>query len=405
MAQDTRWVKLILPLPVESRCLLRMRRFSSRVRTGIVRSEVAVGTARLASMFSTMRRAPPRMGWAMSPGRMGAMARALGRRATAVLGGAGGWPGTPPRALGGATPGRARAPARPGPPVTRSKYSLQLASTARGPAGTPPAGRGRRRSCPRSRSRAHSARDRSPQSPWRFESIIRSRGGSPDGPRHRRVVGHRPRVRRAPGRARLPRVRGQSKASRRRPPRPARSLAADGRAGRGRRGAGRARNGGGRGTPRRGRLLRGLLGLRQRRGAGDREGPRADRDEPRGHAHRAARHPSPSAGHARKGGGGGFPGRSRPHPLPGPLLGHQGRARRPDPRPAHGGGSLRGRGLASWSPGTSARRSTTTWTGGPRTLAPAPPMPNAWRAASAWSASPCRRPRDRRSWPRSSTAP
>jgi hypothetical protein len=32
--------------------------------------EVAVGTPRLASMFSTMRTAPPRMGVAMSPGRM-----------------------------------------------------------------------------------------------------------------------------------------------------------------------------------------------------------------------------------------------------------------------------------------------------------------------------------------------
>jgi hypothetical protein len=59
MAQATMCVKLTLPPPVESRCLLRRRRFSSRVRTGTVRMEVAVGTLRLASMFSTMRTAPP----------------------------------------------------------------------------------------------------------------------------------------------------------------------------------------------------------------------------------------------------------------------------------------------------------------------------------------------------------
>ena len=70
MAQATRCVKLTLLRPSDSRCLFRIRRFSSSVRTGISRSEVAVGTWRLASMFSTMRRAPPRMGWAMSPGRM-----------------------------------------------------------------------------------------------------------------------------------------------------------------------------------------------------------------------------------------------------------------------------------------------------------------------------------------------
>ena len=127
MAQETRWVKLILPLPVASRCLFRMRRFSSRVRTGIVRSEVAVGRARLASMFSTMRKAPPRMGWATSPGRMGAMARAFGRRATAVLADPGG-AGFAATASGFDT--AEGAGAGEGPPVTRSKYSLQLASTA-----------------------------------------------------------------------------------------------------------------------------------------------------------------------------------------------------------------------------------------------------------------------------------
>jgi hypothetical protein len=77
MAQATRWVKLILLAAVASRCLLRIRRFSSSVRTGMLRIEVAVGTVRLASMFSTTRSAPPRMGWAMSPGRMAGTVRAL----------------------------------------------------------------------------------------------------------------------------------------------------------------------------------------------------------------------------------------------------------------------------------------------------------------------------------------
>jgi hypothetical protein len=77
MAQATRCVKLILLAAVASRCLLRMRRFSSSVRTGMLRIEVAVGTVRLASMFSTTRSAPPRIGCAMSPGRIAGTARAL----------------------------------------------------------------------------------------------------------------------------------------------------------------------------------------------------------------------------------------------------------------------------------------------------------------------------------------
>ena len=93
----------------------------------MVRSEVAVGTARLASMFSAMRRAPPRMGWAMSPGRMAATATARGFwaarrrkpsvRATAVLRVREGWSRRGSRRGGGASAGR---------PVILSKYSLQL---------------------------------------------------------------------------------------------------------------------------------------------------------------------------------------------------------------------------------------------------------------------------------------
>ena len=86
MAQATRWVKLTLPCPAASRCLLRRRRFSSSVRTGIVRAEVAVGTWRLASMFSTIRTAPPRIGWRMSPGRMETRATAFERSPGATAG-------------------------------------------------------------------------------------------------------------------------------------------------------------------------------------------------------------------------------------------------------------------------------------------------------------------------------
>ena len=82
MAQPTRWVKLIFPPPVASRCLLSNRRFSSSVRTGTSLMEVAVGMVRLASMFSTMRAAPPRIGVAMSPGRIAGTTRACDRART-----------------------------------------------------------------------------------------------------------------------------------------------------------------------------------------------------------------------------------------------------------------------------------------------------------------------------------
>ncbi len=44
-----------------------MRRFSSSSFTGILRSEVAVGTERLRSMFSTIFSAGPRIGSASAP--------------------------------------------------------------------------------------------------------------------------------------------------------------------------------------------------------------------------------------------------------------------------------------------------------------------------------------------------
>jgi hypothetical protein len=70
IAHATTCVKLTLLAPMPSRCLLSRRRFSSSVRTGSVRTEVAVGIWRLASMFSTTRTAPPRIGCRMSPGRI-----------------------------------------------------------------------------------------------------------------------------------------------------------------------------------------------------------------------------------------------------------------------------------------------------------------------------------------------
>ena len=134
-----------------SRCLLRIRRFSSRARTGTVRTDVAVGTWRLASMFSTMRNAPPRIGWAMSPGKIVgmAMARETGRLtigagaegATAApgLGDAGATSSPSTAAVGGgdaagsAVTASAVAALPPfGPtvrPVALSKYSRQVAST------------------------------------------------------------------------------------------------------------------------------------------------------------------------------------------------------------------------------------------------------------------------------------
>ena len=173
MAQATRCVKLTLPAPWALRCLLRMVRFSSSVRTGTVRTDVAVGMVRLASMFSTMRTAPPRIGCAMSPGRMAGTTSAFerdapgapdsartsctGRATTSAAAGlaAAGLAAAPdPSPATGAGEGAALAAAgaaagagcvvtaagaacvvpaagaAPRAPVMRSKYSRQLSSTA-----------------------------------------------------------------------------------------------------------------------------------------------------------------------------------------------------------------------------------------------------------------------------------
>src|SRR5580692_1821448 len=62
-----RWVKLTLAPVVRASWLLRMRRFTSSRRAGTVRTLVAVGTPRLASMLATIREAAPRSGVASSP--------------------------------------------------------------------------------------------------------------------------------------------------------------------------------------------------------------------------------------------------------------------------------------------------------------------------------------------------
>src|SRR3954462_4168183 len=62
-----RCVKLTFPRPVRDRWLLRIWRLTSSSFAGTLRTDVAVGTPRLASMFSTMRAAAPRIGLVVSP--------------------------------------------------------------------------------------------------------------------------------------------------------------------------------------------------------------------------------------------------------------------------------------------------------------------------------------------------
>ncbi len=75
-------VKLTLAPVVRASWLLRMSRLTSRRRAGTVRTLVAVGTARLASMLATIREAAPRSGVASS------FTASVVRAATRVAGGA-----------------------------------------------------------------------------------------------------------------------------------------------------------------------------------------------------------------------------------------------------------------------------------------------------------------------------
>ena len=60
MANPMRWVKLTFAPVVRASWLLRIWRFTSSRRAGTVRTLVAVGTPRLASMLATIREAAPR---------------------------------------------------------------------------------------------------------------------------------------------------------------------------------------------------------------------------------------------------------------------------------------------------------------------------------------------------------
>ena len=83
------WVKLTFAPVVRASWLFRIRRLTSRSRAGTVRTLVAVGTARLASMLATIREAAPRSGVASSvaAGTTGAGAGAAAAGAAAPVSG------------------------------------------------------------------------------------------------------------------------------------------------------------------------------------------------------------------------------------------------------------------------------------------------------------------------------
>src|ERR1700691_3862653 len=87
-----RWVKLTLAPVVRASWLLRICRLTSKRRAGTVRTLVAVGTPRLASMLATMRLAAPRRSTASSEPDAarggGATVRAVAAAGAAGAGGA-----------------------------------------------------------------------------------------------------------------------------------------------------------------------------------------------------------------------------------------------------------------------------------------------------------------------------
>ena len=103
-----RCVNETLPPRVRPRWLLRIWRLTSSSLAGTDRTEVAVGTARLASMFATMRAAAPRSGSGASPSSTtGARRHGRGGR-----GAAGGGRGAGAERGAGAGGGRRDLPAR-----------------------------------------------------------------------------------------------------------------------------------------------------------------------------------------------------------------------------------------------------------------------------------------------------
>ena len=107
MAQATRWVKLTLPRRSRLRWLLRMSRLTSSSLAGTSRTDVAVGTVRLASMFSAICAAAPRSGTARRARAAGA-GGAAGRRAGAGAVRRGSRSGRRGGAAAGAASGHAR---------------------------------------------------------------------------------------------------------------------------------------------------------------------------------------------------------------------------------------------------------------------------------------------------------
>src|SRR6516162_10238661 len=79
------WVKLTFAPVVRANWLFRTSRFTSSRRAGTVRTLVAVGTPRLASMLATMREAAPRSTVASS-----ALVSAVGAGVGAAAGATGG---------------------------------------------------------------------------------------------------------------------------------------------------------------------------------------------------------------------------------------------------------------------------------------------------------------------------
>src|SRR6476661_5420593 len=89
-----RWVKLTLPPRLRCRWLLMTARLSMRSLAGTARTLVAVGTARLLSMFVTTRAAGPRSGTVSSSlvgpvGLTAGASRGVGLAGSAALGSAG----------------------------------------------------------------------------------------------------------------------------------------------------------------------------------------------------------------------------------------------------------------------------------------------------------------------------
>src|SRR4051812_9298986 len=62
-----RWVKLTLPPRARARCRLMTVRLSCSSLAGTARTDVAVGTSRLAAMLATTRAAAPRSGLVGAP--------------------------------------------------------------------------------------------------------------------------------------------------------------------------------------------------------------------------------------------------------------------------------------------------------------------------------------------------